>query len=239
MTTPSTDDQQPPVPYGTPDAPRIAVRGEARLEVDPEIARIGITVAARGRDRRTALDDLTRRNAAVLDLVKTYGEAVERLETGGFSITPELNPHARGERVRAYLGRVHITAELTDFTALGELTTRLADLDITRVDGPSWALRPDSPVHRQARQQAVREAVQRAREYAEALGTTLAALVELADIGAENAETYGTPQRRMRSMSLAGAAAEDTAAAPLDLEPQRQHVYAQVNARFTMRPPSL
>ncbi|WP_019067665.1 SIMPL domain-containing protein [Streptomyces hokutonensis] len=239
MTTPSTDDQQPPVPYGTPDAPRIAVRGEARLEVDPEIARIGITVAARGTDRRTALDDLTRRNAAVLDLVKTYGEAVERLETGGFSITPELNPHARGERVRAYLGRVHITAELTDFTTLGELTTRLADLDLTRVDGPWWALRPDSPVHRQARQQAVREAVQRAREYAEALGTTLAALVELADIGAENAETYGTPQRRMRSMSLAGAAAEDTAAAPLDLEPQRQHVYAQVNARFTMAPPIL
>lgn len=239
MTTPGTDDQQPPVPYGTPDAPRIAVRGEARLEVDPEIARIGITVAARGTDRRTALDDLTRRNATVLDLIKSYGEAVERLETGGFSITPELTKHGRGERVHRYHGRVNVTAELADFTALGELTTRLADLDLTRVDGPWWALRPDSPVHRQARQQAVHEAVQRAREYAEALGTTLAALVELADIGAENAETYGTPQRRMRSMSLAGAAAEDTTAAPLDLEPQRQHVYAQVNARFTMAPPRL
>jgi len=239
MTTPTPDEPQPPLPYGTPDAPRIAVRGEARLEVDPEIARIGITVAARGTDRRTALDDLTRRNATVLDLVKSYGEAVERLETGGFSITPELTKHGRGERVHRYHGRVHITAELADFTTLGELTTRLADLELTRVDGPWWALRPDSPVHRQARQQAVREAVQRAREYAEALGTTLAALVELADIGAENAETYGSPQRRMRSMSLAGAAAEDTSAAPLDLEPQRQHVYAQVNARFTMAPPIL
>ncbi|MET7485676.1 SIMPL domain-containing protein [Streptomyces sp. NPDC005538] len=239
MTTPTPDDPQPAVPYGTPDAPRIAVRGEARLEVDPEIARIGITVAARGRDRRAALDDLTRRNATVLDLVKSYGEAVERLETGGFSITPELAEHGRGERIRRYHGRVNITAELADFTALGELTTRLADLELTRVDGPWWALRPDSPVHRQARQQAVREAVQRAREYAEALGTTLAALVELADIGAENAQPYGAPPTRMRSMSLAGAAAEDTAAAPLDLEPQRQHVYAQVNARFTMAPPSL
>ncbi|MEV0485156.1 SIMPL domain-containing protein [Streptomyces sp. NPDC050508] len=239
MTTPTTDDPQPPVPYGTPDAPRIAVRGEARLEVDPEIARIGITIAARGTDRRTALDDLTRRNATVLDLVKSYGEAVERLETGGFSITPELTKHGRGERVHRYHGRVNVTAELTDFTALGELTTRLADLELTRVDGPWWALRPDSPVHRKARQQAVHEAVQRAREYAEALGTTLAALVELADIGAENAQTYGAPQGRMRSMSFAGAGAEDTAAAPLDLEPQRQQVYAQVNARFTMAPPRL
>ncbi|PWI19024.1 hypothetical protein DI272_36380 [Streptomyces sp. Act143] len=238
MTTPASD-PSPAVPYGTPDAPRIAVRGEARLEVDPEIARIGVTVAARGKDRRTALDDLTRRNATVLDLIKTYGDAVERLETGSFSITPELKEKGRGERIHAYHGRVRITAELTDFTALGELTTRLADLDLTHVDGPWWALRLNSPAYRTARQQAVREAVQRAQEYAEALSTTLAALVELADIGAENAQPLApaAPGGRMRSMSY--AAAEDTAAAPLDLEPQRQRVYAQVNARFTMHPPHL
>ena len=237
MTTSSEEAQPTAVPYGTPDAPRIAVRGEARLDVDPEIARIGVTVLARGKDRRAALDDLTRRNTTVLDLVKTYGEAVERLETGAFSITPELKEKGRGERIQAYHGRVHITAELTDFTALGELTTRLADLDLTRVDGPWWSLRPDSPAHRKARQKAVTEAVQRAREYAEALGTTLAALVELADIGAEAPQPVGpaAPGGRMRSMV---AAAESTAP-PLDLEPQRQRVHAQVNARFTMHPPRL
>ncbi|WNM34460.1 SIMPL domain-containing protein [Streptomyces sp. Li-HN-5-11] len=230
---------QPAVPYGTPDAPRIAVRGEAHLEVDPEIARVGITVAARGRDRRSALDDLTRRNATVLDLVKSYGEAVERLETGAFSITPELTRHGRGERVRTYHGTVRITVELSDFTALGELTTRLADLDLTRVDGPWWALRPQSPAHRQARQQAVREAVQRAREYAEALGTSLTALVELADIGAESAQPSPPGAPRMRSMAAYGAPAQQDAPVPLDLEPERQHVHAQVNARFTMAPPRL
>ncbi|MFI1163736.1 SIMPL domain-containing protein [Streptomyces sp. NPDC020801] len=235
----SAQDPQPPVPYGTPDAPRIAVRGEAHLEVDPEIARIGITVTARGKDRRSALDDLTRRNNGVIDLVKTYGPAVERLETGAFSITPELTRHGRGERIRTYQGTVHLTAELSDFTALGELTTRLADLELTRVDGPWWSLRPDSPAHRQARRQAVHEAVQRAREYAEALGSTLAALVEIADIGAENTQPYPPAPGRMRSMAAYGASAQEDAAAPLDLEPQRQHVYAQLNARFTMAPPKL
>ncbi|MEV7191711.1 SIMPL domain-containing protein [Streptomyces sp. NPDC093510] len=226
----------------TPDAPRLAVRGEAHLEVDPEIARIGITVSARGTDRRDALGDLTRRNTTVLDLIKTYGEAVDKLETGSFSISPELTRHGRGERVRAYHGRVHTTAELTDFTALGELTTRLADLDLTHVEGPWWALRPDSPTHRHARQEAVREAVQRAREYAEALGTGLASLLELADIGADHtpAYGYGNPAGGMRSAAAYGGAPDlTTEAAPLDLEPQRQHVYAQVNARFTLVPPQL
>ncbi|WP_030155836.1 SIMPL domain-containing protein [Streptomyces sp. NRRL S-244] len=227
-----------PQPYGTPEVPRVAVRGEASLEVDPEIARIGITVTARGTDRRTALEDLTRRNNTVLELVKSYGDAVEKLETGAFSINPELTRHGRAERIRAYHGRVHVTAELSDFTALGELTTRLADLELTSVDGPWWALRPTSPAHGEARRQAVLEAVQRAREYAAALGADLAALVELADLGAENASAYpqAAPGGGMRTMAF--SASEDTAP-PLDLEPQRQTVHAQVNARFTMTPPQL
>lgn len=41
----------------------------------------------------------------------------------------------------------------------------------------------------------------------------------------------------MRTMAF--SAAEDAGAPALDLEPQRQTVYAQVNARFTMTPPQL
>ncbi|KAK1178448.1 SIMPL domain-containing protein [Streptomyces sp. NBS 14/10] len=226
------------LPYGTPETPRVAVRGEARLEVDPEIARLGITVSARGSDRRTALEDLTRRNAQVLDLVKSYGEAVEKLETGAFAITPQLTAKGRHERVHAYHGRVHLSVTIADFTALGELSTRLADLDLTQVIGPSWALRPDSPAHAEARRQAVREAVQRAREYAGALDARLTALVELADLDSENAgQPYPVAYAAARSAGYGGAPQEPAPA--LDLEPQRQTVYAQVNARFTMSPPQL
>lgn len=226
------------LPYGTPDTPRVAVRGEARLEVDPEVARIGITVSARGTDRANALQDLTRRNNQVLDLVKSYGEAVEKIATGAFTVTPQLTHKGRGERIRAYHGSVQITATLTDFTALGELATRLADLDLTRVTGPWWDLRPDSPAHREARRHAVREAVQRAREYAEALGARLDAIVELADSGAENPGPPPAPGM-LRSRAGYGGAAHEESTPALDLEPQRQTVYAHVNARFTMTRPEL
>ncbi|MFG2140564.1 SIMPL domain-containing protein [Streptomyces sp. NPDC048650] len=238
-TTP--DDTTPgptPLPYGTPDTPRLAVRGEARLEVDPEIARLFVTVTARGTDRTAALADLTHRNDEALALIKSYGSAVERLETGAFSVTPQLTDRGRNERIRAYHGSVTLTATLNDFTALGELTTRLADLDLTHVAGPWWNLRPDSPAHRAARTQAVREAVQRAREYAEALGARLDAIVELADLGAENALPPTPP-----AMYGYGGAPQNPGGAPstpaLDLQPQRQTVHAHVNARFTMTRPAL
>ncbi|MEW1656387.1 SIMPL domain-containing protein [Streptomyces sp. NPDC093707] len=232
MTDHPTPPTTPALPYGTPDAPRLAVRGEARLDVDPEIARITVTVSARGTDRQTALTDLTHRNDLALTLLKSYGDAVENLETSSFTLTPQLTDKGRHERIRAYHGRVTLTATLNDFTALGELTTRLADLELTRVDGPWWALRPDSPAHRTARTQAVREAVQRAREYAEALGARLDALLEIADLGADD-----RPQQQSYALAARSAPAEPVAA--LDLEPRRQTVHAAVNARFTMTRPAL
>ncbi|WP_406434680.1 SIMPL domain-containing protein [Streptomyces sp. NBC_00631] len=224
-------------PAGTPDAPLLVVRGEAELEVEPELARITVMVSARGRDRRSTLDDLTRRNTTALDLIKSYGDAVEQLSTGAFSIAPEFTERGRGERVRTYHGRVQLTAEFTDFTVLGELVTRLADLELTRVDGPWWSLRPDSPVHGEARRRAVADAVQRAREYASALGTSLAALVELADTGVEGPR----PHRAAFGGALRSRAVADmpAPAEPLDLEPPQLRVTAQVGAHFTMAPPRL
>ncbi|MFD4023514.1 SIMPL domain-containing protein [Streptomyces sp. NPDC058576] len=225
-------------PYGTPATPHVTVRGEAHLEVDPEIAHITITLTARNTDRRTTLDDLTHRNTTTLDLIKTYGDTVEKLETGTLTIRPELTRHGRAERIRAYHGSIQLTATLNDFTTLGELVTRLADHDLTRVDGPWWALRPTSPHHAAARRQAVQEALQRAREYAEALDTRIGALLELSDTGvgggprmaraAFSTQTYG---------GTATEAATDTA--PIDLEPVRQTVDAQVEASFTLIPPNL
>ncbi|MEU3463172.1 SIMPL domain-containing protein [Streptomyces sp. NPDC006733] len=233
--TPETD--RTPSPLA---APRVGVRGEATIETDPELARIAVTVRSRGTDRRHTLDDLTRRNTQALDLIKSYGDAVEKLETGAVAITPELRDKGRdrGEKIRAYHGVVRIGATLTDFTALGELTTRLADLDLTTVDGPWWSLRPQSPVYRDARQQAVRDAVQRGREYAEALGATLTALIELADEGVHQATPY--PQQAFAMSARAAGGMADAAAPPaLDLEPERQNVHAQVTAHFTMTPPVL
>ncbi|MCX4968710.1 SIMPL domain-containing protein [Streptomyces sp. NBC_00654] len=234
-------DHTTPRPYGTPQTPHLTVRGEAHLEADPEIARITITVTARGTDRRTALDDLTRRNTQAIDLIKSYGDAVEKLETGTLSVSPELTRHGRGERIRAYHGHVQLTATLTDFTALGELTARLADHELTRVDGPWWDLRPHSPVHAAARRQAVHEALQRAREYAEALNTRLGALLELTDTDTGPGRRPARAGFAHRAVPFSAAASTEMAdaATPIDLEPVRQNIDAQVEASFTLDPPPL
>jgi uncharacterized protein YggE len=221
------------------NAPLISVRGEAVLEVEPEIARLSVHVQSQERDRRQALDRLVERNQQALDLIKSYGDAVEKLETGGLSITPQLKYRRREGDIRAYQGTVWIRLVVADFAVLGELVTRLGDVERAYVHGPDWGLRHDSEVYKQAARQAANEAVARARSYAEALGARLTGLVELADEGLTS-DTRGHPEPvAMMAYSAAAGGAESAEPPAIDLEPATQIVRAAVEARFTATPPDL
>jgi len=213
--------------------PVISVRGEAHVEAEPEIATLSVTIQARDPDRRSVLDRLATRNSQVLDLIKRYGEAVEKLESGPASVYPDIRHKERNERVRSYLGRASAQVVIVDFTVLGELMARLADGELVTVAGPWWSLRPDSPVYRQARIAAAQDATRRAGEYAEAFGGTLGALIEAADTGLLSGQAHqGVPLHAMAAGGFARASAAEPA--DMDFEPVKQAVTAQVDARFGM-----
>jgi uncharacterized protein len=205
----------------------VVVRGEAVREVAPEIAQFSVSVAARDKDRETALARLTERNAELRALLDGHGEAIERRETSGVQVRPELK--RGGERVAAYVGSVSTTVTVSDFAVLGELLLRLADADMTTVSGPWWQLRPGSRAGAGVRQEAVADALSRAREYAAAVGARVDRLVEISDEGAGG----GGPM--MRTMAFA----KDAGGEELDLDPQQQTVHASVTVRVTITEPAL
>jgi hypothetical protein len=216
--------------------PVISVRGEAQLEVEPEIAVMDVTIQARDRDRRTVLSRLASRNQHVTDLIKSHGEAVEKLESGPATVRPDMKEKRAGERVAGYLGHASMRITVRDFTVLGELVGSLSEEDLVTVAGPWWALRTDSPVYRDARLAAARDAKVRASEYAEAFGCAVAELIEAADVGLLTQGEGGTRYQAMAWNAAGGPAlmARAASAGALDFEPARQTVTAQVEARFAM-----
>jgi uncharacterized protein YggE len=210
--------------------PVVAVRGEAVREVPPEIARFSVTVQARDRDLETTLRRLTERADAVRAVIEESGPAVERRESGHLQVHPELK--GPREKVVAYQGSLTTTVTVADLGALGELMLRLAGQEQTTVAGPWWELRPGSPVHREARRAAIDEAISLARDYAEALGARIVALLELSDAGMR-------AQPVMRAVPLGYHAMDAAESAPqLDLDPQQQTVHAVVEARFAISEPT-
>jgi uncharacterized protein len=113
-----------------PSEPVISVRGEAMLEVEPEIAFISVTVQARDKDRRRAIEQLAERNAMVAALIKGYGDAVEKLESQPVHAYPAFKDDKARERVTGYMARAGFQVTISDFAVLGELVPRLADAEM-------------------------------------------------------------------------------------------------------------
>jgi hypothetical protein len=223
-------------PVGSPAT--ISVRGEALLTVVPELADLTVVVTTQAKDRREAFERLVKRNDEVLELLRSYGDSVEKVESSGVAVHPEVRKGGRDERVRSYRGAVRIEVAVADFAVLGEIVARIADFEAAHLEGPNWRLRRTSPVYRKARTRAVREAVTRAQDYAEALGARITGLEELADTGLMQSQVSRPAQvfhtSRAAAMPVAPGAAYGAAAeAPaLDLEPVAQEVRASVEARF-------
>jgi uncharacterized protein len=221
--------------------PVLAVKGEAVFEVEPDVARIEVSVAAVDGDRTRTLRLLTERAAAVAKVLDGFPDVVERTEASAIRVSPQLAGQAGPDRAPGYHGAVYHAITVTGFDRLGELMAQLGDQELAQVGGPWWELRPGSPAYRRVRVAAVRDAVRRARDYAAALGSELVGLIELADARLLS-DSRG--QAEALTPSKAGLPHRVRAAAPADqvvvgLVPARQVVRATVEARFTIREPDL
>lgn len=222
------------------EQPLIAVRGEIVLEVEPEIARLEVSTVARDADRARAMQLLDDRNATVDKILASFPDVIDRVESSGLRVSPQLGNSKAPSQVEAYRGVVRQTIAVTGFDRIGELMTQLAGQEMTDVGGPWWELRPGSPVYRQARVAAVADAVRRARDYAGALGSELLGLVELADArllsdGAAQGEHIPRFTSRLPQRTRVASPEEFT----FDLTPAKQTVRATVEARFRISNPEL
>jgi uncharacterized protein YggE len=223
-----------------PEQPLIAVRGEIVREVEPEIARLEVSIVARDAERARAMQLLEDRAGTVDKILASFPDVIERIETSGLRVSPQLSNQKLPSHVAGYLGVVRQTIAVTGFDRIGELMAQLAGQEMTDVGGPWWELRPGSPVYQQARVAAAGDAVRRARDYARALGSELAGLVELADArllsdGAGQGEHAPRFTARLPQRTRVAVPEEFT----FDLAPVKQTVRATVEARFRISQPDL
>lgn len=125
--------------YG--DSPIIAVRGEAVLEIEPEVARIEVSIAARGPDRAAAITALTDRDADVSLILGDFDEIIEKSESSGVRLSP---PQVSQNGESSGHGVIHHAVTVVSFDRLAELMGQLAADDLTEAGGPWWDLRPAS-----------------------------------------------------------------------------------------------
>jgi uncharacterized protein YggE len=204
--------------------PTIVVRGEALREVPPDIAVFNVSVTARGKSKDAVLARLTEQSAVLRAELDAYGEAIEHRETTGVQVFPDF-------KKSGFTGNVDTTVTVSDFGALGEMLPRLAGMELVSIFGPWWQLRRGSKAGADVRRAAIADALDRAREYASAVGARIDKLVEISDEVAGGAIPIA-------ARAMAFDAGRESAPA-LQLDPQRQTVQASILVRVTITEPDL
>jgi len=209
-----------------PEPPAIMVSGTGEARMAPDRATVQMGVQSRASTAAAAAAENARKQRAVIDTLKGLGIRPEQIGTTQFSVYPEQRMVREGEEprivayvvsnvVRVELQRLELVGAAVD-AGLAKGANQIHSLDF-------WASNTDA-----ARQQALSQAVAKARAEAEviarAAGGSLGPLLEISSAG------FGVPVpmvRRARTMDMATAAS-----APTPMEPGQETITVTVTARW-------
>lgn len=223
----------------TPTEPLLSVRGEASRFVDPDLGELSAAIELTRDTTRGAVEAVAASVESARRSLQRLGGVVREAatlkqpltwSTRRVSTSPEWD-HGKGGQT----GRTVATASLSIYLRDSDLLVGLEGL-ATTVPGfgfssAAWSVDTDNSQWRAVRQEAIREAMHRARDYAEALGTTLVAVEHVADLGLLTEE----PTPRM----YAAARSFDSGGSDATLDPVPQELTATVEARFRIAPVAL
>jgi uncharacterized protein len=211
-------------------APVVTVRGEATLEIEPDLATLSVSVAASGSSVERVTTDLAAGSEQLAAVTERFRDAIERSSTSGLNVHP-VTDRRNATKITGFRGSFSSQVVVADFGRLSDLVLAFGAVPQLQLAGPSWSLRRDNPAYRDVRLAAITDGRRRADDYAAAFHARIQDLVEISDL-----DTGGAAPMLRGAAFAAPAGAADVS---FDFEPKPQTVAGAVTLRFTMTSPVL
>lgn len=200
--TPTPAAAMPPV-AATAEPGDIGVTGTGRVSVEPDTAFITVGAEATMATLSAATADVAKRTTAVLDKVKSLGVDSKNIQTVNYSIYPQTNSPRQGE-----------TPQITGYHVTNLLRIKVAKDDVAKVldaavtagansvSNIQFTINDSTKAESDARTLAVKAAMVKARQIADAAG------VKLGDIRSITENVSPRPIAVQRSVAAPAAAAD-------------------------------
>lgn len=214
---------QAPVPPAPQPSIRVQGTGEVRAAPDQATADFAVeTMAANAQE--AAAENAQRMERVIAALVRA-GVPRERIETRDYNVFPDYDqrPMEQGgePRVRGYRVMNTVSATTYEVDRVGSIIDAALGAGANRVHGVRFSLRDPQ----RYRQQAIDQAVRRARADAEALAAAMGLRLGMVREASTLDVGYGGPVMMMAREGMADAVAQ---AAPTPINPGEQVVRATV-----------
>jgi uncharacterized protein len=207
------------------DERAIAVSGQGRVLVTPDLATVVLGVEVRNASLATAQAEAATRANAVIAQLKAAGVAENDIRTVRFSVQPivRYDEPSRQQIQEGFLvtNLLHVT--FRDIAALGARLDQVIQAGATTVQSVQFEVADPAAAVNQARERAVADARARAEHLARLTGVQLGAPLSISESGGP---VMPVPQR--------AAAPTAGVAAPTPIEPGQSEITMSVQIRYAL-----
>jgi uncharacterized protein len=168
----------------------ITMVGEGKVSAAPDMAEVTSGVVTQDKTARAALDDNTAAMSKLITVLKGTGIAEKDIQTSGFSVQPQYaraNPDASGyvppARIVGYRVTNNVTIRLRDLSRLGGVLDQAVTVGANAISGISFSIADPKTLLNEARQQAMADAMAKARLYADAANVGLGRVLSISEQG--------------------------------------------------------
>jgi uncharacterized protein YggE len=206
-----------------PPTPQLSVNGRGTVSVRPDVAIVAMGAAVRRENAQEAFDQANTLAGSLTQLLRAQGIAEGDITTRQFSLSPEMG-RQQGDApapIVAWRATNLLSVKIRDFSTIGATidgAIRILGSD-AQLSGISFTVEDTDTVARQARDQAIANARQRAEQIATAAGVRLVRILSIT-------ETSAPPPRPVPVAAAAPAVAERSAAA--EVAPGEQDITVTV-----------
>ena len=214
---------------GAPPQPGIlTVSGEGEVNAVPDAAQLSAGVTTQARTAAEALAANTKAMNEVFATLKKFGIPEKSIQTSNFNVSPQYTPYqpnaTEAPRITGYQVSNNVTVKVDDLSKLGAALDALVSSGANQVGGVSFTVSNPKPLMTQAREAAVKDALDRAQTYAKAAGLELGRVLTLNEGGGEGPRPVYAMVTAMRAE-----------AAPVPVAAGEQTISANVTMSFEIR----
>lgn len=199
----------------------ISVSGSGEIKAVPDEAELSAGVVSEAVTANEAVAANRKAMNAVFAALKDQGIPDRSIQTSDFAVSPQYDQGKDNngpQRITGYRASNTVSVTVDDLAKLGAVIDALAGSGSNSMGGVSLTVRDPKPLLKQARIEAVKDAIDRAETFAQAAGITLGRVTEISESEAS------VPRPMFRAMAVANslqttpiAAGEETISAGVSM----------------------
>jgi uncharacterized protein len=208
------------VPPGTPLPRTVTVSGVGRVSAPPDVAVIVTGVQTQAKQASDALTQNSQAMTALINALKTAGIAPDDIQTQSLDLQPQFQEPTQSNGTRTLIGYIAtntVQVRVRDISKLGAALDTAVKSGGNLIQGIQFEIGNPDPLLTQARDQAMKDARQKADQLAKLAGAQLGSVQTIT-------ETSGQPPV---PMPFSASAAKDLAV-PIQQGTQNVEVDVQV-----------